>query len=187
LRAVRLRAARMREPSRTQPPATRKQNVPPFGAARQGILCWRRNVSTRRRACFAGSFTFLFEHDLLGKPVSTFPDHAPAAFLHCDKRQSVHFRCGGKHALQCLDVGTCGRLAADSCARVTPYCSVWAVGYDISCGSSDPLESMCSAYTFGRDFRARRGLRDSDRRDFGDLASPALPPVGPREAKGRIR
>src|ERR1700681_1608107 len=49
------------------------------------------------------------------------------------------FRCRGKIQLQCLADGTCGRTHADSCAGVTPYCSLWAVGYDISCGSSDPL------------------------------------------------
>src|SRR4051812_19724247 len=32
----------------------------------------------------------------------------------------------------------------DSCARVTPYCSVFNVEYDISCGSSDP--SMSSSF-----------------------------------------
>jgi hypothetical protein len=36
--------------------------------------------------------------------------------------------------LRCLNDGTCGRNHADSCAGVTPYCSLWAVGYDISCG-----------------------------------------------------
>jgi hypothetical protein len=30
---------------------------------------------------------------------------------------------------------------SDSCAGVTPYCSVLFVGYDISCGSFDPLSS----------------------------------------------
>src|SRR5579862_2201376 len=29
--------------------------------------------------------------------------------------------------------------SADSCAGVTAYCSVFPVGYDISCGSFDPL------------------------------------------------
>ena len=33
-----------------------------------------------------------------------------------------------------LGDGTCGRNHADSCAGVTPYCSFFAVGYDISCG-----------------------------------------------------
>ena|SRR5436309_5516050 len=58
--------------------------------------------------------------------------------------QSVTFRNSGKIALQCIDDGTCGRTAADSCAGVTPYCSVWAVGYDISCGSFDPWSSGVS-------------------------------------------
>src|SRR6201985_3031142 len=49
----------------------------------------------------------------------------------------------------------------DSCAGVTAYCSVLDVGYDISCGSSDPLSFGWLAYTFGRAFRVRRGLRDS--------------------------
>src|SRR5205823_1913456 len=49
------------------------------------------------------------------------------------------FRCRGKIQLQCLDDGTCGRAHADSSAGVTPYCSLCPVGYDISCGSSDPL------------------------------------------------
>jgi hypothetical protein len=32
--------------------------------------------SIRRRQYAFGLFRFLFEHDLFGKPVSTFPDHA---------------------------------------------------------------------------------------------------------------
>ena len=104
------------------------------------------------------------------------------------KVNSVGLRCGAKHALQCRDAGTCGRIGADSCARVPPYCSFWAVGYDISCGGSDPKSPFCTAYTFGRGFRARRGLRDSDRRDFlRRMTSPALPPIGRRDAKERIR
>src|SRR5882762_6855344 len=57
----------------------------------------------------------------------------------------------------------------DSCAGVTPYCSVLPVEYDISCGRLDPLSSRCSAYTSRRAFRARRGLRDSDRRGFLEI------------------
>ena len=102
--------------------------------------------------------------------------HCKRAFCSARRVNSVGLRCGGKHALQCRDVGTCGRIGADSCARVPPYCSFWAVGYDISCGSSDPKSPFCTAYTFGRGFRARRGLRDSDRRDFlRRMTSPALP------------
>src|ERR1700694_5511686 len=41
--------------------------------------------------------------------------------------------------LQCLNDGTCGRAHTDSCAGVTPYCSLWVVGYDILCGGFDPL------------------------------------------------
>src|SRR5579859_880824 len=57
-------------------------------------------------------------------------------------------------------------IEADSCARVTPYCSLFPVGYDISCDSLDLLSSGGSAYTFGRAFGARRGLRDSAYWDF---------------------
>ena len=96
-------------------------------------------------------------------------------------------RCRGKIQLQCLTHRTCGRAHADSCARVTPYCSFWAVGYDISCGGSDPLSRQCQAYTFGRAFRARRGLRDSARRDFERIGIAALSPIGRRDAKGRVR
>src|SRR5258706_13120053 len=70
---------------------------------------------------------------------------------------SVHFRCGGKRALQCLDVGTCGRIAGDSCARVTPYCSVWAVGYDISCGGSDPKSPSVQRSRSGTAFAPGEG------------------------------
>ena len=54
------------------------------------------------------------------------------------KIQSVGFRESEKNAgITCiLELWTVG---SDSCARVTPYCSVLAVGYDISCGSFDPL------------------------------------------------
>src|SRR3954471_10953173 len=81
--------------------------------------------------------------------------------------------------------GTCGRVDSDSCARVTPYCSVWAVGYDISCGSSDPKSPFCTAYTSRRDFRARRGLRDSGRRVFetNDVACAA--PDWPARSEGK--
>ena len=54
----------------------------------------------------------------------------------------------------------------DSCAGVTAYCSVLDVGYDISCGSSDPKGSGSFAYTSGRAFCVRRGLRDSAYWDF---------------------
>src|SRR5690349_17206904 len=57
-------------------------------------------------------------------------------------------------------------VVADSCARVTAYCSVFNVEYDISCGSPDPSRSSLFAYTSGRLTRARRGIRDSAARDF---------------------
>src|SRR5512140_2556383 len=50
-----------------------------------------------------------------------------------------------ERTLQCLGDGTCGRTRADSCAGVTPYCSFFPVGYDISCGRIDPLSCGCSA------------------------------------------
>src|SRR3954471_17165094 len=57
---------------------------------------------------------------------------------------------------------------ADSCARVTAYCSLRAVGYDISCGGSDPLGHMFVVNARARKNSARRGLRDSACRDFRD-------------------
>src|SRR5215470_12991973 len=50
-----------------------------------------------------------------------------------------------------------------------------------------PKYLLCGVNVRARITRARRGLRDSARRDFGDLASPAPPRLGRREAKGRIR
>ena len=50
-----------------------------------------------------------------------------------------------ERTLQCLADGTCGRTRADSCAGVTPYCSFFPVGYDISCGSTILLVAICSA------------------------------------------
>src|SRR5204863_3631728 len=94
-------------------------------------------VNTPKSSCF--------EHDLRASAFALVPreNRLPlfrimlqAPFLHCKIKQSVTFRCRGKLQLQCIDVGTCGRTDADSCARVTPYCSVWAVGYDISCGGT---------------------------------------------------
>jgi hypothetical protein len=38
-----------------------------------------------------GLVNLLFEHDLFGKPVSTFPGHAPIAFARCDRDQSARF------------------------------------------------------------------------------------------------
>ena len=70
---------RLLERERRQQPAldynTENKTCRLLGRHVRDILCWRRSVSTRRRACFAGSF-ILFEHDLFGKPVPTFPDHA---------------------------------------------------------------------------------------------------------------
>src|SRR5580698_804527 len=58
-------------------------------------------------------------------------------------RIPVEFRCSGNTEKQYINDGTCGRRPSDSCAGVTAYCSVSAVGYDISCGGSDPLKSWC--------------------------------------------
>src|SRR5260221_7165803 len=77
----------------------------------------------------------------------------------------VRFRCGGKQVTipGWRNMWTVG---PDSCAGVTAYCSVLPVGYDISCDSSDLKSSDGLAYTSGRAFCARRGLRDSAYWDF---------------------
>jgi hypothetical protein len=64
-------------------PSLGKQNVPPFGAARgrHSMLAAER-VNTPQ-SLLRRLVNPLVEHDLFGKPVSTFPDHAPTAFLHC--------------------------------------------------------------------------------------------------------
>ncbi len=49
--------------------------------------------------------------------------------------------------------------------ELTPYCSVWPVRYDISCGGTDPFRSVCQAEARGghpiRMAGARRGILHS--------------------------
>src|ERR1700730_1732481 len=89
--------------------------------------------------------------------------------------QSVRLRCGGNVELQCLNDGTCGRASADSCAGVTPYCSVWAVGYDISCGSSDPWILVSGVHVRARLSRSARVKGFCVLGFFKDLASQHRP------------
>src|SRR5439155_24795828 len=109
-------------------------------------------LAKTKRAAFSGRHVRAFYAG--GGPCQ----HASqAAFVHCKIKQSVAFRCRGKLQLQCITVRTCGRADADSCARVTPYCSVWAVGYDISCGGSDPLGvHLCGVHVRARFSRPAR-------------------------------
>src|SRR3984885_1757538 len=98
-------------------PDPEKQNVPPF---RGGT--WQ--------AFYAGGGHC--------QPLTRRPDLSDEP--PCDARVAC-----GKIRLPCFNDGTCGRNHADSCAGVTPYCSLWAVGYDISCGGFNPYLSLCSA------------------------------------------
>ena len=56
----------------------------------------------------------------------------------CEPVQTVGFRCVD-NPIATLNRWNMWNAKADSCAGVTAYCSVLAVGYDISCGSSDSL------------------------------------------------
>ena len=79
-------------------------------------------------------------------------------------------------------------VGRDSCAGVTPYCSFSPVGYDISCDSNYILLVLGLALTSGRGFRGRRGLRDSEHRDFcRSLTSQRHHFADRRGAKGKIR
>ena len=55
--------------------------------------------------------------------------------------------------------GRCGRAERHSCAGVTPYCSLWIVGYDISCGSINlhpfPVFGVNAGARFSRPARAK--------------------------------
>ncbi len=94
-------------------------------------------------------------------------------------------RCRGKIPLQWLSDGTCGRTHTDSCAGVTPYCSLWPVGYDISCGSSDLLSPAVRRTRSGALAAPRRGLRDSARRDFDRFGITALSRLWPVRREGK--
>ena len=102
--------------------------------------------------------------------------------------QPVNIRCRGKIALQGGSDGTCGRTHADSCAGVTPYCSFFPVGYDISCGSTVPLKSQMFGVNvrarFSRPARAKGFCRKGFLRR---LASQRCPEIGRRDAKERVR
>lgn len=90
----------------------RKQNVPPGKAALER-LSYRRAFTVNTRY---GPF-------LMDKKAS---GQAGAGQMPRGRTKSEFI---------CFPSRTCGRAGAESCAGVTPYCSLWAVRYDISCGS----------------------------------------------------
>src|SRR6476646_9176547 len=102
------------------------------------------------------------------------------------KPAPLTLRCRGKIQLQWLGDGTCGRTHADSCAGVTPYCSLWAVGYDISCGSSDPLSPTVRRTRSGALAAPGEGQGILPAGIVTDLASRRRPIFGRRNAKERV-
>src|ERR1700753_3492782 len=83
-------------------------------------------------------------------------DHARRTAIGVNGR-SVNDRCRKNPAVQGISGGTCGCTHADSCARVTPYCSFFFVGYDISCGSCySSYVAIVLRKTFERFLRSAR-------------------------------